>query len=112
MAVMEAATLAEAVTLANQSKYGNGCSLFTRDGGAAEYFRKHIECGMIGINAGVPAPMAFLSFGGTQAKLFRRLAHPGARQRRVLHPKEIGDHPLARSEIRLHLGQVIRLPVQ
>jgi len=77
LSVMRAATLAESIELANSSPFGNGASIFTSSGGAAREFRNRVECGMIGINAGVPAPMAFFSFGGTKNSIFGDLRAHG-----------------------------------
>ena len=77
LSVMRADTLAEAIDLANSSPFGNGASIFTSSGGAAREFRNRIECGMLGINAGVPAPMAFFSFGGYKSSIFGDLRAHG-----------------------------------
>ncbi|HEY7327952.1 MAG TPA: CoA-acylating methylmalonate-semialdehyde dehydrogenase [Gemmataceae bacterium] len=70
VSVMRAADLDEAITLANRSRYGNSVSLFTQSGSAARTFRQRIQAGMLGINLGVPAPMAFFSFGGWKQSCF------------------------------------------
>jgi malonate-semialdehyde dehydrogenase (acetylating) / methylmalonate-semialdehyde dehydrogenase len=70
LSVMRAASLDEAIAFANATPFGNGNSIFTASGGAARKFRNEIECGMIGVNAGVPAPMAFFSFGGHKRSIF------------------------------------------
>ncbi len=77
LSVMRAADLDEALDFVNASPYGNGNSIFTSSGGAARYFRNRVECGMIGINAGVPAPMAFFSFGGRRNSIFGDLRAHG-----------------------------------
>jgi len=77
LSVMHASDLAEAIDIANTSAYGNGASIFTSSGAAAREFRNRIECGMIGINAGVPAPMAFFSFGGRKNSFFGDLRTHG-----------------------------------
>jgi malonate-semialdehyde dehydrogenase (acetylating)/methylmalonate-semialdehyde dehydrogenase len=77
LCVMRAASLSAAVALANTSPYGNGASIFTESGAAAREFRSTIECGMLGINSGVPAPMAFFSFGGQKSSLFGDLRAHG-----------------------------------
>jgi len=77
LSLMRAGDLDEAIGLANSSPYGNGASIFTASGGAAREFRNRIECGMIGINAGVPAPMAFFGFGGHKMSLFGDLRVQG-----------------------------------
>src|SRR5439155_363104 len=57
--VMRFEDLDSAIELANRSTYGNGASIFTRSGKAAREFRHRIRCGMVGINIGVPASMAW-----------------------------------------------------
>ncbi|WP_082235452.1 CoA-acylating methylmalonate-semialdehyde dehydrogenase [Halobacillus massiliensis] len=56
--------LEEAVTLTNQSPFANGACIFTNDGGSVRQFRETIDAGMLGVNIGVPAPMAFFPFSG------------------------------------------------
>ncbi len=70
VSVLRARDLDEAITLANRSRYGNSVSLFTRSGAAARAFRARIQAGMLGVNLGVPAPMAFFSFGGWKESFF------------------------------------------
>src|SRR5690625_892184 len=56
--------LKEAIDLSNQSRFANGACIFTNDGGSVRKFREKIEAGMLGVNIGVPAPMAFFPFSG------------------------------------------------
>jgi malonate-semialdehyde dehydrogenase (acetylating)/methylmalonate-semialdehyde dehydrogenase len=70
LSVVRAETLDEAVQLGKTSEYGNGASIFTRDGYAARHFREHFNAGMIGINVGVPAPMAWFPFTGWNGSFF------------------------------------------
>ncbi len=70
VSVLRARDLGEAIELANRSRYGNSVSLFTRSGSAAREFRARIQAGMLGVNLGVPAPMAFFSFGGWKESFF------------------------------------------
>lgn len=67
---LRARDLDEAVALANRSAHGNSASIFTQSGAAVKTFRSRIQCGMLGVNLGVPAPMAFFSFGGWKQSLF------------------------------------------
>ena len=60
----------EAIEWLNSSEYANTTSLFTTSGAAARKFSYEVDPSMIGINIGVPAPMAFFSFGGTKASFF------------------------------------------
>ena len=63
-------TFDEAIQLINAHEYGNGTSIFTRDGDAAREFANHIEIGMVGVNVPIPVPLAFHSFGGWKRSLF------------------------------------------
>lgn len=56
--------LDDAIALTNQSRFANGACIFTRDGGKVRQFRETIDAGMLGVNIGVPAPMAFFPFSG------------------------------------------------
>ncbi len=68
--VLRVDTLDEAMAMINRNPYGNGTAIFTRSGAAARRFENEIEVGMVGINASIPVPMAFFSFGGWKASLF------------------------------------------
>nr|WP_280637213.1 CoA-acylating methylmalonate-semialdehyde dehydrogenase [Alkalihalobacillus sp. BA299] len=57
-------TLEEAIELSNQSNFANGACLFTKSGKSVRDFRETIDAGMLGVNVGVPAPMAFFPFSG------------------------------------------------
>lgn len=61
---------AEGVALINAHEFGNGVSLFTRDGNVAREFGRKIQVGMVGINVPIPVPMAWHSFGGWKKSLF------------------------------------------
>jgi malonate-semialdehyde dehydrogenase (acetylating)/methylmalonate-semialdehyde dehydrogenase len=56
--------LDEAIEWCNASRYGNAAVIFTRSGGAARIFRHRIEAGMVGVNIGVAAPVAWFPFAG------------------------------------------------
>ena len=70
LGVTRVATYDEAVKLVNDSPYGNGTAIFTRDGGAARRFQFDVQAGMVGINVPIPVPVAYYSFGGWKASLF------------------------------------------
>jgi malonate-semialdehyde dehydrogenase (acetylating)/methylmalonate-semialdehyde dehydrogenase len=59
-----------AVALVNESPYGNGTAIFTRDGGVARQFQFDVQAGMVGINVPIPVPVAYYSFGGWKNSLF------------------------------------------
>ncbi|HVQ59692.1 MAG TPA: CoA-acylating methylmalonate-semialdehyde dehydrogenase [Solirubrobacterales bacterium] len=64
LSVVEVDTLAEAIEVVNRSRFGNGASIFTESGAAVRHFRRDAEAGMIGVNIGVAAPVAFFPFSG------------------------------------------------
>ncbi|MDE3156423.1 MAG: CoA-acylating methylmalonate-semialdehyde dehydrogenase [Acidobacteriota bacterium] len=70
LSVIRAGSLADAIAVVNRSAMGNGASIFTRDGGAARQFTSEVEAGMVGVNIGVPVPMAFFSFSGWKGSFF------------------------------------------
>ncbi|MBO8141463.1 MAG: CoA-acylating methylmalonate-semialdehyde dehydrogenase [Firmicutes bacterium] len=60
----------EGIQLINRSPYGNGAVIFTRSGAAARAFRRHARAGMLGINIGVPAPVAVFPFTGWKSSFY------------------------------------------
>jgi malonate-semialdehyde dehydrogenase (acetylating) / methylmalonate-semialdehyde dehydrogenase len=64
LAVMHAGSLDDAIAIVNASRYGNGTSIFTESGAAVRRYRHQVEVGMIGVNIGVAAPVAFFPFSG------------------------------------------------
>ena len=77
LSTVRAASVEEAVALANRSRFGNAASIFTASGPAAAYFRRNVEAGMIGVNVGVAAPMAFFPFAGWKSSFFGDLHATG-----------------------------------
>jgi|tagenome__1003787_1003787.scaffolds.fasta_scaffold20988203_1 malonate-semialdehyde dehydrogenase (acetylating)/methylmalonate-semialdehyde dehydrogenase len=70
LCVIHAASLAEAIEVVNGSRYGNGTSIFTESGAAVRTYRHDVEVGMIGVNVGVAAPVAFFPFSGWKGSFF------------------------------------------
>lgn len=68
--VMRADTLEDALQLANASAYGNGTAIYTSSGRMAREFKHRVQAGMVGINVGVPAPMAMFPFSGWNGSFF------------------------------------------
>jgi malonate-semialdehyde dehydrogenase (acetylating)/methylmalonate-semialdehyde dehydrogenase len=64
------ASLDQAIEWLNQLPYGNGATIFTGSGAASREFARRIQCGMVGINIGVPAPMAVFPFAGWGESFF------------------------------------------
>ncbi len=70
LSVMRTGDLDEALAVGRQCEYGNGASIFTQSGWAARRFKRHFNAGMIGVNVGVPAPMAWFPFTGWNKSFF------------------------------------------
>lgn len=70
LSVIRVDDLEAALAVGRGCPYGNGASIFTRSGWAARQFKQHFNAGMIGINVGVPAPMAWFPFTGWNGSFF------------------------------------------
>jgi malonate-semialdehyde dehydrogenase (acetylating)/methylmalonate-semialdehyde dehydrogenase len=77
LSVTRATSLAEAIALGDRCPYGNGAVIFTSSGRAAREFKQRFNAGMIGINVGVPAPMAWFPFTGWNTSFFGDLHMQG-----------------------------------
>ncbi len=75
--LLKADSFDDAVKIINDHQYGNGASIYTQDGYWARRFKLEAECGMIGINVGIPAPVAHLPFGGMKASLYSDIKAQG-----------------------------------
>jgi malonate-semialdehyde dehydrogenase (acetylating)/methylmalonate-semialdehyde dehydrogenase len=64
LCVIHAASLDEAIEIVNSSRFGNGTSIFTESGASVRRYRHEVQAGMIGVNIGVAAPVAFFPFSG------------------------------------------------
>ncbi|CAN5241611.1 CoA-acylating methylmalonate-semialdehyde dehydrogenase [soil metagenome] len=64
LTVIRVDDLDEALAFVNGSRYGNAGSIFTTSGDAARRYRFSVEAGMIGVNVGVAAPVAWFPFSG------------------------------------------------
>ena len=67
--IMKTDSLDEAIRIINEHEFGNGASIYTQSGYYARRFKLETNVGMIGINIGIPAPVAQLPFGGMRASL-------------------------------------------
>lgn len=75
--ILKADTLDEAINIINEHQYGNGASIYTQNGYWARKFKLETECGMIGINIGIPAPVAYLPFGGVKESQYADIKAQG-----------------------------------
>lgn len=70
LSVVHAQSIEEALALIDRSAYGNASSIFTSSGAAARKFRNLASTGNVGVNIGVPAPMAYFPFSGWKGSFF------------------------------------------
>ena len=70
LGIVRAKDFDTALNLVNENEFGNGTSIFTRDGDTARDFAHNVKAGMVGINIPIPVPMAFHSFGGWKRSFF------------------------------------------
>lgn len=70
LSVIRVKSLSEAITVTNQSPFANGACIYTDSAKAIREFREEIDAGMLGVNLGVPAPMAFFPFSGYKKSFY------------------------------------------
>ena len=77
LSVVRAKDYEEAVRLPSEHEYGNGVSIFTRDGDTARDFTSRVNVGMVGVNFAIPVPLAYHTFGGWKRSGFGDLNQHG-----------------------------------
>jgi len=75
--ILRAGSLDDAIRIINEHPYGNGASIYTQNGWQARKFKIETQAGMIGVNVGIPAPVAYLPFGGMKASQFSHIKAQG-----------------------------------
>ncbi len=70
LSIVRSKDYGEALKLVKDNMYGNGCSIFTRDGDTARNFSNESNIGMVGVNIPIPVPVAYFSFGGWKNSIF------------------------------------------
>ncbi|HTW13016.1 MAG TPA: CoA-acylating methylmalonate-semialdehyde dehydrogenase [Solirubrobacteraceae bacterium] len=64
LTVIRAESLDQAIEIVNSSRFGNGTSIFTESGASVRRYKHEVQAGMVGVNIGVAAPVAFFPFSG------------------------------------------------
>ena len=77
MAICKVKDFDDALSVIKANRYGNAASIYTSSGKYAREFRHHVECGNIGVNIGIAAPIAFFPFGGMKESFFGDLHGQG-----------------------------------
>jgi len=75
--ILKADSLDQAIKIINDHQYGNGASIYTQNGYYSRKFKLEAEVGMIGVNIGIPAPVASLPFGGMKNSQFADIKTQG-----------------------------------
>jgi malonate-semialdehyde dehydrogenase (acetylating)/methylmalonate-semialdehyde dehydrogenase len=75
--IIQAKNLDDAIDMIHASPYGNAASVFTSSGKVAHDFKYRVQCGNIGVNIGINAPMAFFPFSGFKESFFGDLHGQG-----------------------------------
>lgn len=70
LSCMSADSLDAAIKVINANPYGNGTSIFTASGGAANTFQREIEVGQVGVNLPTPVPPPYFSFTGAKGSFY------------------------------------------
>ncbi len=69
VSILKVDDLDEGIKIINDHPYANAASIYTQNGYYARKFKLEVECGMIGVNVGIPAPVPSLPFGGMKASM-------------------------------------------
>ena len=77
LSVVRSDSYEDALALVNGHQYGNGASIFTRNGDTARNFTTRVQAGMVGVNVPIPVPVAYYTFGGWKASAFGDLNQYG-----------------------------------
>jgi malonate-semialdehyde dehydrogenase (acetylating)/methylmalonate-semialdehyde dehydrogenase len=77
LSVVRVDSLDKAIEFTNGSPFGNACSIYTESGSAVRHWTENIEAGMLGVNIGVAAPMAFFPFNGIKNSFYGDLHATG-----------------------------------
>lgn len=70
MSILRCSDLDDAIGLINATPYGNSAIIYTQSGAASRHFSRNVNCGEVGVNVGLAAPMAFFPFGGRKESFF------------------------------------------
>jgi len=70
LSIVRVGSLEDAIATVNRSEYGNMSVIFTDSGHAVRRFQRTVQAGMLGVNVGVPAPMAAFPFAGWKHSFF------------------------------------------
>ena len=92
MGVMRAKDLDEAIEICNENPYHNADAIFTSSGKSARQFQYEVNCGNIGINLGIVAPMAFYPFSGMSGSFYGILHTQGKEAVRFFTESKVCIH--------------------
>lgn len=67
----------DAIAIINKNPKGNAVTIYTESGENARHFRDNVNCGNIGINIGIVAPIGWFPFAGAKDSFFGTLRAQG-----------------------------------
>jgi len=70
MNIVRVDTAQEAIDFINANEWGNGVSIFTKNGHTARKFQAEIHAGQVGINLPIPVPLPMFSFTGNKGSMW------------------------------------------
>jgi malonate-semialdehyde dehydrogenase (acetylating)/methylmalonate-semialdehyde dehydrogenase len=70
LSIVRAKDLDQALEIVNGAEQGNASSIYTKSGAAAKKYAAAVQTGMVGVNLGVPAPVAIFPFAGWKGSFF------------------------------------------
>lgn len=92
MGVIRTKDLDGAIKICNENPYHNADAIFTSNGKDARKFQYEINCGSIGINIGIVAPMAFYPFSGAAGSFYGILHTQGKEAVRFFTESKVCIH--------------------
>jgi len=77
LGIIPVVDLDEAISIIHDLPYGNAASIFTSSGKSVRQFKYQVDCGNIGVNIGIAAPIATFPFAGMKDSFFGDLHGQG-----------------------------------
>ena len=91
----------QGLELMNANEFGNGSVIYTQSGYHAREFARRSHAGMVGVNVGIPVPLAMFGFTGHKASFFGDLHTMGADGVRFFtETKSVTSHWFSEDEAR------------
>lgn len=70
LCIKRVANFEEGLRVMNSSRFANGSVIYTESGHFAREFARRTDAGMVGVNVGIPVPLAMFGFSGHKQSFF------------------------------------------